>query len=169
MQATTQYDLLTDLADLLRSYLKHLPIEFSLGGEALWLSEVFSKSGTLLLFILDKQPVIDQYIEDLNQRRNPTQTKYFARLEYYEDNKTLLSILPSLSHNLVDNYCDSIDINPYYDFLKFLGHAVLVSPIFNPTDNNIVLDALYDKMYEAVKNTNIDIMPSKKMLAWVSE
>ena len=164
MQATSHYDLLADLAELLTSYVKLLPLEFSFGNKHTWLHEVFMKNGFLTAFICDKQPEIDQYIAELNKA--PQNSPFFAKLVFHEKVKdTYFGYLPEIEHNLVVNTGHSIDMKPYYGLLEHLGHSILASPALEPNGNTLLLDVIYDKMELAFNSQTIKIIPEEKVLA----
>lgn len=163
----TQYDLLAHLTDILTNYLKQVAIEFFCDTyEEYPISkyEAFMKCGCLSLFVSDKQPVIDQYIAQLNENRKPTQPPFFAKLEFYEDKNTYFGIMPEISHNLIVNNVHSSDMKPVYGLLKCLGYAILNSTMFVPKDNKISLDSFHDKMLERFKNKEIVIIPTEHAL-----
>lgn len=165
MQATSHYDLLAELHELLAGYLKHLPVEFCLSNQILSPTEIFMKNGLLPLFIYDKQPVIDKYVARLNQNEENKDSPFFAKLVFKEKQKdTYLGFVPELQHNLVLNNGYYIDIKPYYGLLEELGYAILNSSALASEGKVFHLDNIFEIMAKAIKNQTMNVIQEDKVL-----
>lgn len=157
------HSMIDDLSKFLISYLEPLHLQFSLGPEDVFLNELFMINGCLSLFVYNKQPILNDTIELLNQQNPQRKNPFYAKIKFIKkDDATYFGMLPTIEHNLIDQddendeaiYNPHVFYHNYYLVLNELIKSILSDKnLFVCEEGSIPVDNLCDSFAQTMKNS----------------
>lgn len=137
MKISQQYSLINDLEKSLITIFEDSEYEFHLGGEEVWVEEIFTSNMFLPLFLFDKQKLIYRFcVEHLGNSQ--------AQIILQQHEQASFGFTVNIEHTLKSQA-------QYTLLLKFLISLVVADPLFS--QKNIDLNPKYQYWLEVLNKS----------------
>lgn len=146
-----------DVAEMLNNYLKELCVKFTFECENIHLHELFMYNGCMPLFLYDKEKMINEYINELNEDKSLLNIKnYWAKLIFIEEKDlkepSFFAGVYKINHNLKENEQE------YNNLVSLLVSSILNQKSFKVENGKIEISSLFNK-FEVHNNQRANKTP----------